>query len=260
MLICMKKSKFTLKIENRLKKTAPKKFGKFKPEDFLKGNGMETSALKFLNHSMPTLRNELSTLFPTKEESYSPELYEDMKTLWCESDIFDAKTIAVCWLDKQDVEFLKKNKKDILAWAEKIDNWAHSDGLCSVYARLFEHAQSEVLPIYLKWNKHRNSWLRRCSMVGTFYYSRNRKNQPSFDTVKNLVLPHLTAEEYYVQKGVGWTIREMYNAYPKQTLSLIKKHNTDLTSVAWVAASEKLPLKIKSPLLKLRKRHRKEKN
>lgn len=254
----MKKSKFTVEIENKLKAAAPKKWAsRFKPEDFLKGNGMETSSLKFLNLSMPALRHQLATLFSTKTESYSPELFKDMQALWFESDIFDAKTFAIYWLDQQEPEFLLKNHKEVLKWAHEIDNWAHSDGLCSIFARMFDDSQNLLLPTYLKWNKHKNSWLRRCSMVGTFYYSRSRKNLPTFAQARKLVEPHFTAKEYYVQKGVGWTLREMYNVYPAETTRYIETKLPLITSIAWVAASEKMPKSKKSVLLKKRKQHRK---
>lgn len=258
MFLRMKKSKFTVEIENRLIAAAPKEWAsRFKPEDFLKGNGMETSRLRFLNMSMPDLRRQLATLFSTKAESYNPELFADMQNLWFESDIFDAKTFAIYWLDKQKPEFLIKNHKKILAWADEIDNWAHSDGLCSIYARMFDESQSLLLPTYLRWNRHKNSWLRRCSMVGTFYYSRLRKNIPTFARVKKMVEPHFTAKEYYVQKGVGWTLREMYNVYPRETVNYIESKLPLITSIAWVAASEKLPKAIKNGLLRKRKLNRK---
>ena len=260
MFFKMKKSKFTIQIENKLIKAAPKKWtGRFKPEDFLKGNGSEVSKLKFLNMSMPTLRHELFKLYSTKEKSYSPDLFEDMQKLWFESDIFEAKSLALYWLDKQKNEFLIKNHKKILSWASEVDNWAHSDGLCAIYARMLEHSPNLILPTYFKWNRHKNSWLRRCSMVGTFYYSRSRNTHPAFALSKKLIEPHFTAKEYYVQKAVGWTLREMYNVYPAETIKYIKNKLPKITSVAWVAASEKLPAKIKDPLLEKRKKIREKK-
>ncbi len=86
-------------------------------------------------------------------------------------------------------------------------------------------------------------------MVGLFYYSRARTNQPSFILAKKLINPHFCAPEYYVQKALGWTIREMYNAYPSETIEYIKNNNHQLSSVAWVAASEKLPTKLKKSFL-----------
>jgi 3-methyladenine DNA glycosylase AlkD len=123
-------------------------------------------------------------------------------------------------------------------------------------ARLFEADQKSLLPVYKKWNSHRNSWLRRCSMVGTFYYSRSRKTQPPFKLAVQLVNPHFSAKEYYVQKAVGWTIREMYNVYPVETVRYIENNLHQITPIAWVAASEKLPAKIKKNLLLQRKKSR----
>ncbi|MBY0552922.1 DNA alkylation repair protein [bacterium] len=254
----MKKSKFTLEIEKKLIKIAPKKFGAFKPEDYIKGNGMETSKLKFLNHSMPTVRNFLATLFKTKAESHAEHLFEDMQKLWFESDIFDAKIVALYWLDQQDEKFLIKNHKKILNWITQIDNWAHSDAYCSTLGRMFDHSPHLLLPTYKKWNKHKNSWHRRCSMVGTYYYSRMRSNPLDFATAATLVNPHFKAPEYYVQKGVGWTIREMYNVYPRETIKYIENNLHQLSPIAWVAASEKLPAQVKQPLLKKRKENRKK--
>lgn len=255
----MKKTKFTTDVENKLIAAAPKKWtSRFKPEDFLKGHGTETSRLKFLNMSMPMLRHQLATLFSTKELSHSPELFENMQKLWFESDIFDAKIIAIYWLDKQKSEFLIKNHKKILLWASDVDNWAHADGLCSIYARMFDRTQTLLWPTYLKWNRHKNSWLRRCSMVGTFYYSRSRTNHPTFAQAKKLVEPHFTAKEYYVQKAVGWTLREMYNVYPAETIKYIKIKLPLITPIAWVATSEKLPKKTKDILLKKRRNNRRK--
>lgn len=256
----MKKSAFTLKIENDLKKLSPKTFsGKFKPEDFIKGNGHELSKLKFLNLKMPVIRNYIDNLDIDKKTSRGPQHFENMNRLWFESDTFDSKIIPVYWLDYQSTEFLVKNQKQILNWVTEIDNWAHSDAYCSAIARIFEFDQKNALPVYLKWNKHKNSWLRRCSMVGTFYYSYHRDTQPSFELAKKLVSPHFADSKYYVQKAVGWTIREMYNVYPEKTVQFIKQNNFQLSSIAWVAASEKLPAKIKLPLLAERKKLRQSK-
>jgi 3-methyladenine DNA glycosylase AlkD len=253
----MKKSAFTLKVESDLKKLRPKTFsGKFKLEDYVKGNGHELSKLKFLNLKMPVVRQYLDSLDADKKSSRGPQYFEKMNQLWFESDTFDSKIIPLYWLDHQSTEFLIKNQKQILKWVSEIDNWAHADAYCSAIARIFEFDQKNALPTYLKWNKHKSSWLRRCSMVGTFYYSYHREIQPSFELAKKLVSPHFKAEEYYVQKAVGWTIREMYNVYPEKTVQFIKQNNFQLSSVAWVAATEKLPEKIKHRLLVQRKQFR----
>lgn len=257
----MSKSKFTRLIEDKLIKSKPKILGKFTPEHYISGNAAvsisgnekEKSSLTFTNHNMPSLRNLLKEDFLVSKKNSKADLYNEFRNLWLESNYFEAKMIALYWLDYQSIDFLIDNSKDILSWAELIDNWAHSDTLCNIYSRLYENDQKRTLSQYQKWNSARESWLRRCSMVGTFYYSRLRKIQPEYNVVKRLVSPHLSAPEYYVQKGVGWTIREMYNVYPDKTSSFIAKNIKKITPIAWVAASEKLPKKEKNLLLLERK-------
>ena len=244
----MKKNKFTLSVERNLKKLAPRQ-----PKDafgidyMLGGDKNDTKCeLKFLNLSMPQVRGFLKEL-PDDVN------FDDVENLFFTTSYFEARTLALCWLDDQDDVFLIAHTNPILSWADAVDNWAHADGLCSVLARLFEKNFSAVLPTYKKWNKHPRSWNRRCSLVGTFYYSRSRKKQPEFALIRGFVAPHFSAQEYYVQKAVGWTIREMYNAYPDETIKFIENNLGVLSAVAWVAASEKLPARLKSSLLKKRK-------
>lgn len=255
----MKKSKFTSETEAHLILQAPKKLkGKFAPEHYIKGNGHELSKLKFLNMTVPDVRRNI-TWFAKKFPGFTAEqLFAPVESLWFESDIFEAKSLALIWLTKQSDEFLIAHHKPILKWVDAVDNWAHSDTLCSVLARLFEKIESKLLPTYKKWNRHKNSWHRRCSMVGIYNYSYFRAKPAAFALAKSLVEPHFTAPEYYVQKAVGWTIREMYNVYPAETIKFIKNNLNQLTSIAWVAASEKLPDSIKQPMLKERKLNRKK--
>lgn len=255
----MKKSKFTLATEALLASQATKKFkGKFAPEHYIKGNGHELSKLKFLNLTAPTVRGNISWFaecYPTHD---AKQLFPIAQDLWFESDIFEAKSLALVWLCKQSDEFLIAHHKQILTWVDAVDNWAHSDTLCSVLARLFEKIEPKMLPTYKKWNKSKNPWHRRCSMVGIYNYSYHREKPASFALAKSLVEPHFSAPEYYVQKAVGWTMREMYNVYPAETIKFIKNNLAQLTSIAWVAASEKLPDAVKQPLLKQRKQNRKQ--
>ena len=90
-------------------------------------------------------------------------------------------------------------------------------------------------------------------MVSLLYYSRFRKKYPSFKSMIPLVENHMFHEYYYVQKGVGWTIRELYNIYPKETFKFIKSNAKNISSHAYVAATEKLANEDKEIIRNLRK-------
>jgi 3-methyladenine DNA glycosylase AlkD len=237
----------TLELETKLKKLTPITAEKFFGASYIGGN---ESRVQYLNLKIPDVRG----LFA--REKMSEWNLSEIENLWFSSNIFEAKTLALIWLEKQSVEFLLMNIQKIFKWAPHIDNWALSDGYCGILARAFEADSKKLLPSYKKWNRHKNPWLRRISIVGLFYYARARQVKPQFSLVISMVRPHLQAQEYYLQKGVGWTLREAYNVYPKETTEFITTHLSQIHSDAWYAASEKMPLKLKQKLVQARRKSR----
>lgn len=214
--------------------------------------GQAPSNMQYLGLRIPVLRailkNDLQ-VFKTDLEMQ----FQVFEKNWFEAESFDQKHLSLFWLESLSDEDLVKLAKPLLRWSSVIDNWAHSDSLCGTYSRIFEVAPKQHLGQYKKWNRHQNPWLRRISMISLMYYSRLRETHPSFQQARDFVVPHLNAKEYYVQKAVGWTLREMYNVYPKQTLALMQKNIRQISSIAWVAASEKLKPADKKKLLAQRK-------
>jgi 3-methyladenine DNA glycosylase AlkD len=243
------KSVFTLRIERKLLAIKPFTNQKFFGESYIGGR---ESRLQYLNLNIPLVRNIFKT------ERLHDKNLSDIENLWFKSNLFEAKTLAVIWLEKQSTEFILKNFNKISKWSTEIDNWALSDGYCGVLARAFEADSKKLLPTYKKWNQHKNSWLRRISMVGLFYYSRSRKTQPSFQLATSMIKPHLAAPEYYVQKAVGWTLRECYNVYPEKTTQFITSNLSSIHSDAWYASSEKMPKALKNKLVLQRRMNRKK--
>lgn len=165
--------------------------------------------------------------------------------------------------------FVSKHSKDLSAfepaviwdtvtdWVRQVDNWAHSDGLSSIYARLLEKEPDTVYSQYNIWNTSLNPWERRQSVVGILYYSTVRKSQLPFDKIQAMIDPLLHDENHFVQKGIGWTLREMGNVYPTETLAFLNKQITSIHPVAFTAAIEKLDTVNKEQLKQLRKTRKK---
>ncbi|MEJ0081711.1 MAG: DNA alkylation repair protein [Puia sp.] len=95
---------------------------------------------------------------------------------------------------------------------------------------------------------------RRQSVVSLLYYSRTKKTHLRSLKLKKLVTPLLSDKEYYVQKGVGWTLREMYTVYSKETFPYFVKHIKAISSIAFTIAIEKMTAQQKVQLKALRKK------
>jgi 3-methyladenine DNA glycosylase AlkD len=98
----------------------------------------------------------------------------------------------------------------------------------------------EVYAQLLQWNSDPNLWKRRQSVVSLLYYSRTKKQFPTFQQIEALIEPLLNDKEYYVQKGVGWAMREWHTVYPAKMLMWFKKHIKAVSSIAFTIAIEKM--------------------
>ena len=95
-------------------------------------------------------------------------------------------------------------------------------------------------------------WKRRQSVVELIEYARKRQRFLPFDLLINQVEQLLGDNDYYVQKGVGWTIREIGNAYPDQTRAFLEHNAARLSAQAWTSATRKMERQQKDALMVLR--------
>lgn len=179
--------------------------------------------------------------------------------VWKESDVFDVLSQCLDFLGENhkrfDAEALWKIVKH---WVKKIDNWANSDDLSSVYAYLMEREPELVYEQLLKWNSSKNPWERRASLVTMLLYCRRKKTALPVEKVIRLIEPRLDDENYFVQKGVGWALRDTGVVYPKQIHDFLLKHITRIDPAAFTAAVEKIDPGFKSQLKALRSQRAKK--
>lgn len=167
------------------------------------------------------------------------------------SQTFEAKNLALIFLDQNYRHIPAKLQQKVLPlWVKHVDNWAHSDNLSKFLSRLVElpETQKNMLSYINKWNRSKNLWERRQSLVSLFYYARTRKQHLPFGYVIGLVKELLDDKEYFVQKAVGWTLRESYNVYPKETYTFLSEHIASLSPYAFTASTEKMNAKDKAAL------------
>lgn len=175
--------------------------------------------------------------------------------IWKNASDFWAGGHAFLFLESKmkDREFLSQSWNTIKHWQKTVDNWGFCDGLAKIYTKTLEVIPDEVLPQLEKWNKSANLWNRRQSVVSLLYFSRTKKVVLPFGTIIKLIDKLLSDKEYYVQKGVGWALKETYQVYPKETLKYMEKSIKKISSIAFSPATEKLNKEDKEKLKKLRK-------
>jgi 3-methyladenine DNA glycosylase AlkD len=213
---------------------------------------------EFVGLSVPGQRTLFKKGFSFSDHDPQSQL-DIWDKLWKESRQYEIMNFALMFISKHVDYFSPAILWNITkSWVEQVDNWAHSDSLSGIYAQLLEKETDLIYTHYKNWNTSPNPWERRQSIVGLLYYSRMRKAWLPLDKMLAMVSPLMHDEDYFVQKGVGWTLREMGNVYPEKVYTFLETNITVIHPVAFTAAIEKLDDTIKAQLKALRKPKKKK--
>jgi 3-methyladenine DNA glycosylase AlkD len=244
-------SKYTKEVEDTLNRLSIKK-DKEKAEKLKKYIGTNLNVLGLVSKLQnDTHKKGFSFFSENKEKTFL--IFND---IYNSSNTFEVKNQAFIFLDKNHKNISYKTQlKNLPQWVKQVDNWAHSDSLSKFITRLLEHTEShdEMLAILKKWNRSRNLWERRQSLVALHYYARTKKQHESFEISLEFIMPLLNDTEYFVQKAVGWALRETFNVYPRETYQFIEAHIKAITPTAFTTCIEKMTEKQKLALKQKRK-------
>jgi 3-methyladenine DNA glycosylase AlkD len=190
------------------------------------------------------------------------ELFPVMDLAFKKSKVYEVKSAALL-LTEYNFKTVNHSKlyETMITWVDHVDNWGHSDNLSKFYTRFLEMKEfkKDFISELKNWNKDPNPWKRRQSMVALLYYARTKNEHLPFKSIISMISSQLEAKEYFVQKGLGWTLRESYNVYPDLTYKFVLDNFHLVSPVAFTAAIEKMTEKEKSVLKQKRKAHRAKK-
>lgn len=177
--------------------------------------------------------------------SFSTKIFDEQLDIWdyIWKNTKDYRTEMYC------LYFLErhiKNSNEMLTswskikfWQDKITRWETSDSISKIYAQLVEYNAELILPTFKEWNTSENPWHRRQSVVGLLYYSSHRKQHLPFKVLIKMVEPLISDKAYYVEKGVGWTLREIGNIYPKEQEKFLFENANKICAYGYSAGTEK---------------------
>jgi len=199
------------------------------------------SHIRGLRGGVPLHRRE-----SRRQYSFSAFPFTEQLAIWDEL----WRTESDFWLRLHAYFFLERHLKKedelrgmwpvIVRWQEQVDDWGLCDALAKVYTKILMVLPNEVYAQLKEWNRDNNLWKRRQSVVSLLYYSRTKKQHLPFQQIEQLISPLLPDKEYYVQKGVGWSLRELHTVYPEETLPWLKAHIRQISAIAFTISIEKM--------------------
>ncbi|MGE6204914.1 DNA alkylation repair protein [Guptibacillus hwajinpoensis] len=102
------------------------------------------------------------------------------------------------------------------SWWDTVDGLAvHSAG---VY---FQQFPDQIAPITEEWVNSPNLWLNRSALLFQLSY----KDSTDIDRLKRYILLHKDSNEFFIQKAIGWSLRE-YSKTDPETVKTFIEHQT----------------------------------
>lgn len=219
----------------------------------------EQSRLKYLGLSMPQV-NELAK----SKYSFSDLSPEEQLPLWLElyhgATTHEELSVALSWMSSpRNRALILTQPRELFRLQDRVDNWATSDSVSDLMATYSEVNPAGHLRQIKVWNRSKNPWERRQSLVGIYCYARQRKAPTPVQQTLPLIENLLNDRHFFVQKAVGWALRELEQVDPKVQRSFLQRHLHDLSSAAFATATEKFPAAEKAKLKELRRAARSSK-
>ncbi len=233
-------------IETILKKTQPK------DDPTYHAFRSKTTKLKVLGHRLPLL-HELERKGFSFYNKPSEEILSTWNEIWNSANFHETMSLPLFYYRHHKLTFGKTEWNILKHWADRIENWEHSDSLSYLYSYFFEKHPEMVLPTFQSWNKSKDPWKQRLSITSLIYYASKKRKAPPVELVLSTVEPLIPNRDKYIGKAVGWTLRESYKLYPKETLEFIENHMGGLSPDAFSYSTEKVDKKTKEKLTNRRK-------
>ena len=116
--------------------------------------------------------------------------------------------------DIQHIHFLLTNQ----SW------WDSVDGLASNLLSKYNKQFPEMQKIWLEdWRESDNFWLRRSCLIFQLKY----KNDTDFELLKSLINENLHDKEFFIQKAIGWSLRQYAKFQPELVKEFVATANIE---------------------------------
>jgi len=181
---------------------------------------------------------------PQRAEVIKPYIKRAAKDENCDWGFIDA-----CWLKSYreaqyaGVDYLsavqnKLKEQDLAKLKELITTkswWDTSDSLSGIVGFLVQKYPALVADM-LEWSRSENIWLRRVAIIFQLKY----KEKVAVDLLEKIICANFGTGEFFIDKAIGWMLREYSKINPGWVKDFILKHGEKMAKLSIKEASKYL--------------------
>lgn len=136
------------------------------------------------------------------------------------------------------------------SWTKYLTNWAHTDDFATHHIGKLISIDKNLFKELIKWTKSQNRWIRRLSVVSLVPDARKGN---MLNEVFRICSKLMKDNDYMVQKGVGWLLKEASKKHPLEVANFLIRWKEKTARLVLQIACEKMPKSIKEHILKKEK-------
>lgn len=92
----------------------------------------------------------------------------------------------------------------------------------------------KVNEILLNWSLDENIWLRRIAIDHQLL----RKEKTNTKLLEQIIINNLNRQEFFINKAIGWSLRDYSKTNPKWVKEFIKKYKDSMSNLSISEASK----------------------
>lgn len=175
------------------------------------------------------------------------KIIELCEELW-KSGMLEESFIACNWAYALCKQYAPEDFALFETWVQKyINNWASCDSFCNHTMGSFLERYPGFVENIKTWSHSQNRWVKRASAVSFIIPARKGQFQKEiFEIADNLLLD----KDDMVQKGYGWMLKSLAEAYENEVYNYVIDHKTNMPRTALRYAIEKMPEEKKREAMK----------
>lgn len=197
------------------------------PERAVQMSAYMRNQYDFIGLSSPQRKELVKELRKEHYPESNQELHSWVKLLWEQTER-EYQYVAMDYLDRYG-RLLKD--EDINLFDYLIENkswWDTIDITCGNYLGKFLKTRPELFQSTLKrYIHHEYFWFNRAAIICQLFY----KKETNTDYLTKAILPHTESKEFFIQKAIGWALRQYARTNPEWVLAFVENHQLKPLSV-----------------------------
>lgn len=154
--------------------------------------------------------------------------------LW-ECELREAQYVALEYLQKHQRQLLPTDIDKLKVLINDKSWWETVDTIDAFVGDLVLQ-DNKLMETMLEWSVSDSIWLRRVAID----FQQEYKDKTNEDILEKIILANLGSNEFFINKAIGWSLRNYSKVKPEWVAQFIKKYGKKMNSLSIKEASKYL--------------------